>query len=355
MPGIMTSEMPVPLAITLGEPAGIGPDILLAAWRERAGVGRSPVFCWVAPPSLAARRLPDAPLHVVHEPQEAFAIFADAIPVLWPTSAPAFNDTMTARVRPGDPDPALARLVIASISISAELAQAGKVSGIVTLPIQKAVLYHAGFRAPGHTEFLADLAGVGGANVAMMLTIPGLRVVPLTIHCPLSRVPSLITTERLIRTARTLARSLVEDFGIVNPRIAVASLNPHAGEGGRLGSEESEVIAPAICRLREEDGLAIGGPHPADTLFAAHARTRYDAAIAMYHDQALIPIKALDFEHGVNVTLGLPWPRTSPDHGTALDLAGTGRASPESLLAAIDTAARMAATRSRATAGGARR
>ncbi len=338
-----------PLAVTLGEPAGIGPEILLHAWqsRRKEGTGGAPLpaFCWIAPPDLVARRLPGAPIRQVREPRAAADVFAEAVPLYWPSDAPSIDGQDLARLRPGRPDAALAAAVTASISIAAELASARAVSGIVTLPIQKAVLYRAGFRAPGHTEHLAALAGLGPDDVAMMLAIPGLRVVPLTIHCPLREVPARITIDRIVRTARILARSLTDDFGIARPRIAVAGLNPHAGEDGALGNEEREVIAPAIARLRERDGMDIDGPHPADTLFAAHARDRYDAAIAMYHDQALIPIKTLDFAHGVNVTLGLPWPRTSPDHGTALDLVGTGRADCESFVAALATAARMAAAR----------
>ncbi len=344
------AEAVAPLAVTLGEPAGIGPELLLAAWRQEryrddAPSGDLPAFVWIAPPALAAHRLPDAPLRPIRDPREAKDVLAEAIPVLWPDRAPAIAEAQLARFRPGHPDPELAPTVIASISIAAQQASSGAVSAIVTLPIQKSTLYRAGFRSPGHTEHLAALAGLTPQDVAMMLAIPGLRVVPLTIHCPLHEVPARITPERLRRTARILARSLARDFGIVRPRIAVAGLNPHAGEDGALGEEEQKVIAPTIVRLRQDDGLDIDGPHPADTLFAKHARSRYDAAIAMYHDQALIPIKALDFAHGVNVTLGLPWPRTSPDHGTALDLVGTGRASPESLLAALATAARMAAVR----------
>jgi 4-hydroxythreonine-4-phosphate dehydrogenase len=341
-PGAGTTQ---PLAVTMGDPAGIGPDITLAAWLARPLRGLEP-FLLLAPPSVVverARRLGlTVPVEVVRAPGEAAATFARALPVL------ALPEIGT--VTPGVPDPAHAGAVIASIERAVELARAGEAAAVVTNPIAKATLYAAGFRHPGHTEYLAELAerhwGLR-ARPVMMLASEALRVVPLTVHIPLGAVPGAVTRELIVETARITAAALARDFGIARPRLAVAGLNPHAGESGTIGREEVELIAPAIAELRAS-GLEVSGPHSADTLFHASARARYDAAICMYHDQALVPLKTLAFDEGVNVTLGLPFVRTSPDHGTAFDIAGSGRASPESLIHALQLAARLAARRAAA-------
>jgi len=242
-------------------------------------------------------------------------------------------------------DPASAPAVLESIERAVSLTRQGRAAAVVTNPVHKANLYAAGFAFPGHTEYLAHLAGV--RRVVMMLASPELRVVPVTVHVPLRRVPELLTGELIEATALVVEEALRRDFGIARPRLAVAGLNPHAGEGGTLGEEDGRVIAPAVARLRER-GLDVRGPLPADTMFHAEARRGYDAALCMYHDQALIPLKALDFDRGVNVTLGLPFVRTSPDHGTALDIAGRGVARPDSLVAAIATAAELSGRRAAA-------
>jgi 4-hydroxythreonine-4-phosphate dehydrogenase len=271
---------------------------------------------------------------VISRPAEAPDAYERALPVL--------PVRLAHWVAAGQPDPANAPAVIGAIERAVALVKAGEAAAIVTLPIRKETLYDAGFRHPGHTEFLAELAG--GAIPVMMLVCPGLRVVPVTIHLALREALTRITTERIVAAGRISAAGLRRDFGVAAPRLAVAGLNPHAGEGGTLGREEIEVIAPAVAQLRAE-GIAVSGPSPADTLFHERARSRYDAALCMYHDQALIPLKTIDFERGVNVTLGLPFVRTSPDHGTALDIAGRGIASPESLIAALKLAAEMAERR----------
>jgi 4-hydroxythreonine-4-phosphate dehydrogenase len=295
--------------------------------------------------SALTRRLRWAvPVMAIASPAEAKAVFPEALPVL-------AQDLATAP-EPGRPDPANAAAVIASIQRAVALVLAGEAAAVVTNPIQKETLYQAGFQYPGHTEYLAALAGIDTAPV-MMLACPGLRVVPITIHLPLAEAVAALTTEAILHAGRVTAAALTTDFGIAAPRLAVAGLNPHAGEGGALGREETEIIVPAVEALRAE-GIAIADPAPADSLFHPAARERYDAALCMYHDQALIPVKTIDFARGVNITLGLPFVRTSPDHGTALDIAGQGRADPRSLLAAFATARDMvrarAADRSRAVA-----
>jgi 4-hydroxythreonine-4-phosphate dehydrogenase len=233
--------------------------------------------------------------------------------------------------------------VIESIERAVALVQAGEASALVTNPINKKVLHGAGFRHLGHTEFLAELAG-GRAHPVMMLTCPELRVVPVTVHVPLGRVPGLLSRELIVSTGRIVAAALRGDYGIAHPRLALAGLNPHAGESGALGSEDEEVVVPACQELMQE-GIDVTGPLPADSMFHREARDRYDAALCMYHDQALIPLKTLDFYRGVNVTLGLPFVRTSPDHGTALGIAGTGKAEPSSFIAALEEAAMIARSR----------
>ncbi|GGH21604.1 4-hydroxythreonine-4-phosphate dehydrogenase [Alsobacter metallidurans] len=329
-----------PLILTQGDPAGIGPEIALKAWLARDAQGLPPFA--IATDSqflgrIAARLGVTAPLAAV-EPEEAAAAFSTALPVLV-GCAPVDAE-------PGTPSPATAAGTIASIDRAVELVHAGRAAAVVTNPIAKSVLYEAGFRHPGHTEYLAALAarfwGGPEPRPVMMLWSETLAVVPVTIHIPLSAVPAALTTELIIETAQITARDLRERFGVRNPRLALSGLNPHAGENGALGIEDDAVVRPAVEALRAE-GLDVRGPLPADTMFHARARAAYDVAICMYHDQALIPIKALAFDDGVNVTLGLPFVRTSPDHGTAFDIAGTGVARPDSLIAALRLAGRLTA------------
>ncbi|KUF11958.1 4-hydroxythreonine-4-phosphate dehydrogenase PdxA [Pseudoponticoccus marisrubri] len=317
---------PAPLAVSCGEPAGIGPELAEAAWATMRG---AVPFAWIGDPA----HLPGTvPAQVIDAPQDAARVAQDALPVLaLPFGPPR---------RPGTPDPAHAAGVIAAIERGVALAQAGAVSGLCTLPIHKKALADgAGFAFPGHTEFLAHLAGV--EEVVMMLASDQLRVVPVTIHIALAEVPAALTPALLERRIRITHEALVRHWGLSRPRLAVAGLNPHAGEGGKMGREEIALIAPVIDRLAAE-GMDITGPRSADTMFHAAARTGYDVAIAMYHDQALIPIKTLDFDRGVNVTLGLPFIRTSPDHGTAFDIAGTGQANPSSTIEALRLGWRLA-------------
>ena len=326
-----------PLALTLGEPAGIGPDITLAAWQRRAELGLPP-FYLLADPDFVAERARliglKVPLRVL-APEDAAQAFAAALPVV------ALAEKVTAA--PGKPDASSAPAAIASIRRAVDDVFAGRAHAVVTNPVAKAVLYRTGFAEPGHTEFLAKLAQehTGRAwHPVMMLWSDELAVVPVTIHLPVREVPARLTTDLIVETGRIVARDLKERFGIARPRLALAGLNPHAGEEGALGEEDRGVVAPAVEQLRAE-GIDARGPLPADTMFHAAARRTYDAALAMYHDQALIPIKTLAFDHAVNVTLGLPFVRTSPDHGTAFDIAGTGRANPASLVAALKLAARL--------------
>ncbi|WP_414638162.1 4-hydroxythreonine-4-phosphate dehydrogenase PdxA [Azospirillum sp.] len=329
-----------PLAVTMGEPAGVGGEITLKIWAERRATGAPPFFVLDDPRRLAdlARRVGlDVPVRAIATPGEAVAAFDAALPVL-PVA-------LAAPVTPGSPDPANGVAVVASIDRAVDLVRAGQAAAVVTNPIQKSALYAAGFRHPGHTEYLAHLAGLSEEPV-MMLATAELRVVPVTIHVSVRDAVEQLTTDGIVHCGRVTAAALMRDFGIASPRLAVSALNPHAGEGGAMGCEEIDVIEPAIARLRAE-GIDAFGPRPADTLFHARARAGFDAALCMYHDQALIPLKTIDFDRGVNVTLGLPFIRTSPDHGTALDLAGTGKANPESLLAALRMAAEMAEKRRR--------
>jgi 4-hydroxythreonine-4-phosphate dehydrogenase len=326
-----------PLALTLGEPAGIGPDITLAAWQRRAELGLPPFYLLADPDFVAerARRIGlKVPLRVL-APEDAAQAFAAALPVV------ALAEQVTAQA--GKPDASSAPAAIASIRRAVDDVFAGRAHAVVTNPVAKAVLYRTGFAEPGHTEFLARLAQehTGRAwHPVMMLWSDELAVVPVTIHLPVREVPARLTTDLIVETGRIVARDLKDRFGIARPRLALAGLNPHAGEEGALGEEDRSVVAPAVAQLRAE-GIDARGPLPADTMFHAAARRTYDAALAMYHDQALIPIKTLAFDHAVNVTLGLPFVRTSPDHGTAFDIAGTGRADPSSLIAALKLAARL--------------
>ncbi|MFN4091100.1 MAG: 4-hydroxythreonine-4-phosphate dehydrogenase PdxA [Alphaproteobacteria bacterium] len=326
-----------PLAVTMGDPAGVGGEVALKAWLGRAASGLPPFFLIDAPGRLEALARAiglDVPVWPIADPAEAAAAFPVALPVL-PVALPR-------PPVPGRPDPANADAVIASIDRAVTLTVAGRAAGIVTNPIHKESLYAAGFRHPGHTEYLAELAG--GVPVEMMLVSPHLRVVPMTIHEPLREAVRRVTAEAVTGCVRRTVEALRRDFAIAAPRVAVAGLNPHAGEGGTIGREEVDVIAPAVAALRAE-GLDVTGPLPADSMFHAEARQAYDVAVCMYHDQALIPIKTLDFHGAVNITVGLPFVRTSPDHGTAFAIAGTGRANPASLIAAIGLGAEIAARR----------
>jgi 4-hydroxythreonine-4-phosphate dehydrogenase len=311
----------------MGDPAGIGGEITALSWRVLRESG--PAFFLVGDPDWLASVDPALPLAVIEAPSQA--AFAAALPVL-PLRLPA-------PWRAGEPSAANCSAVIASIERATALALAGEAAAVVTNPISKAVLYDAGFTYPGHTEFLAALCGV--PEVVMMLAGPSLRVVPVTIHVSLRQALATLTTAAIVTAARITEAALRRDFAIAAPRLAVAGLNPHAGEGGAMGEEEATIITPAIAQLRAE-GMAVSGPWPPDTMFTPTARAAYDVAMCMYHDQALIPLKTLDMAQGVNVTLGLPIVRTSPDHGTAFDIAGTGRADPESLIAALRLAARLA-------------
>ena len=335
------SRSRAPLALTMGEPAGIGAEIAMKAWLARADV---PVFFLIDDPQRLerlARRLGWAvPVAEIGEPSEAAGVFDRALPVL--------REVLPADIAPGKPDARNAGAVLSSIRRAVALTRSGDAAAVVTNPISKGVLYQAGFAHPGHTEYLAELAD-GRPTPVMMLVGGGLRVVPVTIHISLRDVLRELTGPKIVETARIVARALERDFGIARPRLAMAGLNPHAGEGGALGREEIEIIAPAIERLRA-DAIDVSGPLAADTLFHAGARPRYDATICMYHDQALIPLKTLDFERGVNVTLGLPFVRTSPDHGTAFGIAGTGTANEASLVAALNLADALARCRARAAA-----
>ncbi len=326
-----------PIALTMGEPAGIGGDIALAAWlgREQAGLPTFFVIDDAHRLTLLAQRLGlPVPVRPIGEPEAAAEHFGQALPVL--------HRPLAAPVRSGLPDRANAPAVIAAIEQAVRLVQSRRAAAVVTNPIHKKVLYDAGFGFPGHTEFLAELAGQH--RVVMMLASPQLRVVPVTIHVPLRTVVESLKSADIVAAGRIAAEALTRDFGIPRPRLAVAGLNPHAGEGGSIGREDMEIVAPAVAALRHE-GIDAFGPLAADTMFHPQARTEYDVALCMYHDQALIPLKTIDFDAGVNVTLGLPFIRTSPDHGTALDLAGTGQARPASLIAALKMAGEMASRR----------
>ena len=321
----------LPLALTMGDPAGIGGEIALAAWRQ----GGLPSFFLIDDTEriekLAAMLGWYLPIRRIDHPEQTAP---DAFCVLHrPLAVPAV---------PGHPDPANAASVIAAIETAVRLTREGKAGAVVTNPIHKQSLYEAGFSFPGHTEYLAHLAGV--ERVVMLLASQDLRVVPVTIHQSLRDAIAGLTAELIIETARIVDAGLKRDFGIKAPRLALAGVNPHAGEGGALGREDLDIVAPAVAALKAE-GIDARGPLPGDTMFHAEARATYDVALGMYHDQVLIPIKTLDFHGGVNVTLGLPFIRTSPDHGTAFGLAGTGKARPDSLIAALKLAAHMAERR----------
>ncbi|WP_292070387.1 4-hydroxythreonine-4-phosphate dehydrogenase PdxA [Brevundimonas sp. UBA7534] len=325
-----------PLVLTLGEPAGVGPEIIAAAWRARPNDALP--FAVIGDADLLRRQ--DIPVAEVFAPLDAAEAFARALPVI--------HRPLPAPVVIGQPDPANAAAVADGVEEAVSLCLAGQASGLVTSPIAKAPMYASGFRFPGHTEFIAELTAdapyPGTRGPVMMLTAKDLRACLVTIHVALDQVAELVTAERVARTARVVHESLKRDFAVARPRLAMAALNPHAGEGGALGLQEIETLIPVAEQLRGE-GIDITDPKPADTLFHEDARATYDAAICMYHDQALIPVKTLDFWGGVNVSLGLPIIRTSPDHGTGFDIAGRGIARPDSLIAAIRLASEMAAAR----------
>ena len=328
---------PPPLALTIGEPAGIGLDITIKAWQRR-DADDVPAFLFVGSGEAISRRASELGIDLPTaqaDPERAADLFADALPIA--KDSPPVHGTA------GRHEISDAAAQIAAIEIAASLVHRGAARAIVTNPIHKKAWAEAGFAYPGHTEFLAHLAqriwGMACRSV-MMLAAPDLRVVPVTVHIPLSRVPHTLTTDLIVETGRIVAGELRQRFDIGKPRIAVAGLNPHAGEDGLLGPEDSRIVFPAVTRLCAQ-GIDARGPLPADTMFHAAARAGYDAALCMYHDQALIPVKTLAFDTAVNVTLGLPFVRTSPDHGTAFDIAGTGAARPDSLIAALKLADRL--------------
>lgn len=319
-----------PIAITMGDPAGIGGECIIAAWRQREEHQFTPFFL-IDNIGRLKKIAPDINFIKINEPKEANNIFAKAIPVL--------HLDLPEQPIAGQLNPKNGKAVIESIRTATLLAQNGGIAGVVTNPIHKAALYNIGFEFAGHTEYLGSLCH--DAQSVMMLATDELRVVPLTVHHRIKDIPKMLTEDLILQKIRIVNHDLKEKFGIKNPRLAVSGLNPHAGEGGAMGDEEIKIISPAIKKLKAA-GMNIMGPHPADTLFHAEARKNYDVAICMYHDQALIPLKTLDFHGGVNITLGLPIIRTSPDHGTALDIAGKGLSNPSSLIAAIKMAEKLA-------------
>lgn len=329
------------LAVSLGDPAGVGPELLAAAWTQRERLGLPPFFVVGGLRLLAAAATSsglEVPLQTIADPAEAAGIFPRALPVL---------GDWDGGYAPGDPSQAGAKLALASLTEATRLAVSGEAAGIVTGPIAKSRLAEVGFDHPGQTEFVAAACNVAPEDAVMLLAGPRLRTVPITVHQSLASVPTSLTAELIYRKGAITAAAMHRDFGLTAPRLAFAALNPHAGEGGRMGDEEERIIKPALVRLRAE-GIDASGPHPADGMFAPHERERYDVALCMYHDQALIPLKALDFDAGVNMTLGLPIVRTSPDHGTAFAIAGKGIARPGATIAAIHMAGRCAARRAAA-------
>jgi 4-hydroxythreonine-4-phosphate dehydrogenase len=327
-----------PLAVSLGDPAGIGPEIIVQAWAARAQAGLTPFFVAGGRSVLEAVSSNlggDVPVIAIDSPADAFAAFEQGLPVLGAAGC---------GWRPGIPDRAGAQLAFDSLQQAAALVCAGHASALVTGPIAKARLAEVGFSHPGQTEWVAEACGIKPEDAVMMLAGPSLRTVPLTVHVALAAVPALLSAALIERRGAIVAAALRRDFGIAAPRLAVAALNPHAGEEGRMGDEDQRIVAPAIAALRAR-GIDASGPHPADALFAPHSRATFDVALCMYHDQALIPVKALDFDQGVNVTLGLPIVRTSPDHGTAFGIAGKHLANPGAMIAAIRMAGESAGRR----------
>ena len=324
-----------PLAVSLGDPAGIGPEVIAKCWDARSAFQLPPFVAIGDPRSIAA--VWDGPIEIIDDPRQADAAFDVGLPLLQLNAAQA--DT------PGHPSVAGAHCSLDSLEIAVGLARSGSAAAVVTGPVAKEQLYAIGFQHPGQTEFVAERCGISPGNVVMMLAGPTLRTVPVTTHVALAEVPRVLTSALIESRGRATLRGLQRSFGIAEPRLAVSGFNPHAGEGGQLGTEEIEIIEPAIAALAAE-GWRVTGPHPADTMFHTRARANYDAALCMYHDQALIPIKALHFEEAVNVTLGLPIVRTAPDHGTAFNIAGQDRADPRPMAAAIRMAAQAATIRS---------
>jgi len=334
-----------PLAVSLGDPAGVGPELIAQAWTQRSPEGLPAFFAVGGAAVIAAAaklRGIDVPVQMIADAAEAADVFGHALPVLRLALGEDACD-----YRPGKPDKTGAALALASLAKAAQLAVSGAAGGLVTGPIAKSRLAEVGFDYPGQTEFVAQACGVAAQDAVMLLAGPNLMTVPMTVHIALAAVPAALTADLIRRRATIVAAAMFRDFGIASPRIAIAALNPHAGEDGRFGDEELRIIAPAIAALRA-DGIDATGPHPADALFAPHARGGYDVAICMYHDQALIPLKALDFDAGVNMTLGLPIIRTSADHGTAFGIAGTGKARAGATIAAISMAGQCAARRAAA-------
>jgi len=331
--------LPSPLAVAMGDPAGIGPEILAKAWSRRGEERLAPFFA--VGDGRAIARVWDGPVARIGAPDEAVAVFGDALPLLTVECA--------GEIETGQPTLEGARCALHALELATGLTSAGAAAALVTGPVSKAQMYQIGFTHPGQTEFVAERVGVAASATVMMLAGPTLRVVPVTTHVPLAKVPGLLTPSLLIAKARVTARALARDFGIASPRLAFAGLNPHAGEQGAIGREEIEIIAPAIEALRAE-GIDATGPLAADTMFHGRARATYDAAICCYHDQALVPLKTLHFDEGVNITLGLPIVRTSPDHGTAFGIAGQDRAEPGAMIAAIRLAADAARRRADALA-----
>jgi 4-hydroxythreonine-4-phosphate dehydrogenase len=323
-----------PLAVSLGDPAGIGPEVIAKCWDNRADFGIPPFVAIGDGQSLAA--VWDGPIEVVDDPRQADGAFDYALPLI---QVPSAGTDL-----PGHPSVAGAHCSLDALELAVGLARSGSAAAVVTGPVSKEQLYAIGFQHPGQTEFVAERCGVAPNNVVMMLAGPTLRTIPVTTHVPFHDVTRALTSNLIESRGRAALRGLQRQFGIAEPRLAVSGLNPHAGESGELGREELDIIAPAIAALVAE-GWRVTGPHPADTMFHVRARANYDAALCMYHDQALIPIKALHFEDAVNVTLGLPIVRTAPDHGTAFDIAGQDRADPRPMAAAIRMAAENAVMR----------
>ena len=329
--------MRAPLAISMGDPAGIGPEIIAKAWARRAEAGLPPFFATGDARAISA--VWDGPVAAITHPEMATSVFEAALPILTVEDG--------GEIVPGSPDVEGARCALRALELAAGLARSGAVRALVTGPVSKAQLYQIGFSYPGQTEFVAERCGIAGENAVMMLAGPDLRVVPITTHVPLASVSGLLSIDLLVAKGRATARGLMRNFGILNPRIAFAGFNPHAGESGAIGREEIDVIAPAVAQLRAE-GIDASGPFAADTMFHARARVTYDAALCCYHDQALVPLKTLYFDDGVNITLGLPIVRTSPDHGTAFNIAGKNVAEPGAMIAAIRMAGEAAERRAAA-------
>ena len=323
-----------PFAISCGDPAGIGPETICKSWLARNEAGLPPFF--VVGNVTDFEDICDVPVVRITRPSDALEHFSTALPIL--------NIYDGSKTTSGEPTLDGAQCALHALEMACGLTRSGDAGALITAPVSKAQLYAVGFRYPGQTEFVSERCGIARENAVMMLAGPTLRVIPMTTHIPFREVPNMLTTELIIARAQAAGKAMVRNFGIVNPRIAVAGLNPHAGEAGNLGDEEVRIMQPAIDALRAE-GMDITDPLPADTMFHEDARSRYDVALCPYHDQALVPLKTLHFFDGVNMTLGLPIVRTSPDHGTAFGIAGQGIADPRSMIAAIQTAAMAVANR----------